>query len=84
MSIVTAPGFGKKHRVRRQAAYVVFRVLPDARKDEIKRAVEKMFEVKVEKVRVICVRGKAVSRMGHTGVRASWKKAYVRLRKAAI
>ncbi|WOV91673.1 MAG: 50S ribosomal protein L23 [Candidatus Zeuxoniibacter abyssi] len=80
MSIVTAPVVSEKStEFADKRRTVVFRVLPDARKDEIKRAVEKMFEVKVEKVRVICVRGKAVSRMGHTGVRASWKKAYVRL-----
>ena len=58
---------------------IVFRVLPDARKDEIKRAVEKLFEVKVKKVRVMNVRGKMVYRMRHAGTRASWKKAYVLL-----
>lgn len=57
----------------------IFYVLPDARKDEIKRAVEKMFEVKVESVRVANLRGKKVFRMGRPGQRAASKKAFVRL-----
>ena len=53
MSIVTAPVVSEKSTESAdKRRTVVFRVLPDARKDEIKRAVEKMFEVKVEKVRV--------------------------------
>ena len=59
----------------------VFYVAPDARKDEIRRAVEKMFEVKVEKVRVINLRGKLVQRLGHWGRRNARKKAFVRLAK---
>lgn len=56
---------------------VVFEVLVDATKDEIRQAVEKLFEVKVKSVQVTNVRGK-VKRFGRTpGMRSSWKKAYV-------
>ena len=58
---------------------VVFEVLTDATKNEIKTAVESLFEVSVEGVQVISVRGK-IKRFGKTpGKRTNWKKAYVRL-----
>ncbi len=58
---------------------VVFEVLTDATKNEIKTAVESLFDVSVEGVQVINVRGK-VKRFGKTpGKRSNWKKAYVRL-----
>lgn len=58
---------------------VVFEVLADATKKEVKEAVEALFEVSVEGVQVINVRGK-IKRFGRTpGKRGNWKKAYVRL-----
>ncbi|MEO0998455.1 MAG: 50S ribosomal protein L23 [Pseudomonadota bacterium] len=58
---------------------MTFRVRRDATKPEIKQAVESLFEVSVESVRVVNVSGKS-KRFGRTsGRRASWKKAYVRL-----
>ena len=58
---------------------VVFEVLTDATKNEIKTAVESLFEVSVEGVQVINVRG-IIKRFGKTpGKRTNWKKAYVRL-----
>ena len=58
---------------------MVFEVLTDATKNEIKTAVESLFEVSVEGVQVINVRGK-IKRFGKTpGKRTNWKKAYVRL-----
>ena len=57
----------------------MFEVLTDATKNEIKTAVEGLFDVSVEGVQVINVRGK-VKRFGKTpGKRTNWKKAYVRL-----
>ena len=53
----------------------IFEVLRDATRDEVKHAVEKMFDVKVDAVRMINVRGKAKRR----GRRNDWSKAYVRL-----
>ena len=61
------------------ANQIVFRVRPDSTKQEIRRAVELLFEVEVEKVRVVNTRGK-VKRFGQTlGKRQDWKKAYVTL-----
>ena len=57
----------------------VFQVAIDANKIEIKKAVEEIFGVKVEKVNTIRMEGK-MKRMGATmGRRASWKKAMVKL-----
>lgn len=59
---------------------VTFRVLPDATKPEIKSAVEFLFNVKVDEVRVVNVKGK-VKRFGRRlGKRSDWKKAYVSLK----
>ena len=64
-----------------ESQQVVFEVLQDANKVEVREAVEKLFNVRVENVRVLNVRGK-VKRFGKTpGQRSSWKKAYVRLAK---
>ena len=58
---------------------VVFEVLENATKAEVREAVEKLFDVSVAAVQVLNVRGK-VKRFGKTpGKRNNWKKAYVRL-----
>lgn len=56
-----------------------FKVLPDATKPEIKAAVEQLFDVKVEAVRTLNVRGKSKRTQRGMSRRKSWKKAYVRL-----
>lgn len=59
-----------------------FRVLQDANKQEIGLAVEKMFNVKVQCVRVLNVEGKR-KKFGAKGMgkRRNWRKAYVRLQQ---
>ena len=58
---------------------VVFEVLENATKAEVREAVEKLFDVSVMAVQVLNVRGK-IKRFGKTpGKRNNWKKAYVRL-----
>lgn len=60
---------------------VVFKVNKDAKKDEIKEAVSKLFNVVVESVQTLKVKGK-VKRFKQTeGRRSDWKKAYVSLKK---
>lgn len=80
MNILLSPHVSEKGaRLQEQSNQVVFRVRPDADKDEIRRAVELMFEVKVADVQVANVKGKS-KRFGQTtGRRSDWKKAYVRL-----
>jgi len=56
-----------------------FKVAIDANKIQIKKAVEEIFGVKVEKITTVRVLGK-IKRMGATsGKRADWKKAIVKL-----
>jgi len=64
---------GEKHNT------VVFRVAPDATKPEIKAAVEGLFQVRVQGVRVVNVKGKT-KRFGRiSGRRSDVRKAYVTL-----
>lgn len=58
---------------------VVFKVLRDGTKQEVKAAVEKLFNVKVEEVRTLLVKGKTKRTRHGLGKRSDWKKAYVRL-----
>lgn len=58
---------------------VVFKVLRSASKPEIKKAVEYLFNVKVESVQVTNVKGKTKIFKHKPGKRPDFKKAYVRL-----
>ena len=80
MNVLLAPHVSEKGaRLQQDSNQVVFRVRPDANKDEIRRAVELMFEVKVAEVRVANVKGKSKRFGQRIGQRSDWKKAYVRL-----
>lgn len=58
---------------------LVFDVEPNATKEDIKRAVEEIFQVKVKAVRTSNFLGK-VKRVGQRmGRRKAWKKAYISL-----
>lgn len=57
-----------------------FRVMKDANKIEIKKAVESLFDgVKVDKVNTMNVKGKKRRQGRSEGYTASWKKAIVTL-----
>ncbi|MGD9299576.1 50S ribosomal protein L23 [Thiohalocapsa sp.] len=58
----------------------VFRVSTDATKREIGRAVELMFDVQVDNVQVLNVKGKRKRFGARVGRRPDWRKAYVRLK----
>jgi len=60
---------------------VCFEVHRDATKPEIKKAVETLFNVKVEAVRTTNVPGKMKRQGRYAGRRPDWKKAYVVLKK---
>ena len=80
MNVLLAPHVSEKGaRLQQDSNQVVFRVRPDANKDEIRRAVELMFEVKVAEVRVSNVKGKSKRFGQRVGQRSDWNKAYVRL-----
>jgi large subunit ribosomal protein L23 len=59
---------------------LMFEVARDANKIEIRNAVKKLFNVEVQDVRTILVRGK-MKRIGRfAGMRPHWKKAIVTLK----
>ena len=58
---------------------IVVKVDTQANKIEIKEAVEKMFKVKVDKVRTANMQGKTKRVGKHSGRKADWKKAIVTL-----
>jgi large subunit ribosomal protein L23 len=58
---------------------LAFRVAPDATKHAVRQAVETIFKVKVDAVRIINYRGKEVRRGRTFGRRPDWRKAYVTL-----
>ncbi|VAW81520.1 LSU ribosomal protein L23p (L23Ae) [hydrothermal vent metagenome] len=78
--ILLAPVISEKStRLADDSRQMVFKVLPNSSKPEIREAVEKMFDVTVTAVKTANVKGK-VKRFGQTmGRRSDWKKAYVTL-----
>jgi len=78
--IILAPVISEKAtRVAEKRNQAVFKVARDAKKPEIREAVEKLFSVKVTDVTTLNVKGKT-KRFGQSvGKRADWKKAYVTL-----
>lgn len=80
LSVLLAPHITEKaSRVADQHKQYVFKVASSATKSMIKRATEAMFNVKVDAVHVINVKGKMKRFGGRPGGRSSWKKAYVTL-----
>ena len=57
----------------------VFKVATDATRTEVKQAVEELFKVKVDKVRILNVKGKNKRFGGRLGKRSDMRKAYVTL-----
>jgi large subunit ribosomal protein L23 len=80
MKVLVAPLISEKSSVAaEQNNQYVFKVTTDATKPEIKAAVELLFEVKVDAVKVANVKGKT-KRFGRSmGRRSDWKKAYISL-----
>lgn len=60
---------------------IVLKVAKDATKAEIKAAVQKLFEVEVEGVNTLLVKGKTKRHGQRFGRRSDWKKAYVTLKE---
>ena len=83
--IIKRPLVTEKSSDMREADWYVFSVDKRCNKIEIKDAVEKIFGVKVEKVRTLVTTGKTVKRMGRiAGRKSSIKKAYVKLKEGTI
>jgi len=69
----------KSTRVADSQRQFVFKVDKTASKMEVRKAVELMFDVKVDSVQTANMRGKIKRHGQTTGKRADWKKAYVTL-----
>lgn len=81
-NVLLAPRVTEKTaRIGDESNQYVFKVAPDANKTEIRAAVEALFEVKVESVRVVNVKGKSKMFKQRPGKRSNWKKAYVRVQE---
>lgn len=81
MKVLLSPLVSEKSSVLADAnRQYTFRVATDASKREIAKAVEKLFEVKVDAVQVVNVKGKQKRFGTINGKRSDWKKAYVRLK----
>ena len=77
LTVLQAPHVSEKS-VSASQQYV-FKVIKDANKRDVKIAVEQLFHVKVEKVRILNVKGKPRRFAQIQGMRKGWKKAYVKL-----
>ena len=74
----------KSTRVGEVSNQYVFRVVKDADKSEVRGAVEMLFDVKVESVKIVNVKGKRKSFRMNPGKRSDWKKAYVRVQEGQV
>ena len=74
----------KSTRVGEVSNQYVFRVVKDANKAEVRGAVEMLFDVNVESVRMVNVKGKRKSFRMNPGKRSDWKKAYVRVQEGQV
>tara|TARA_B110000046_G_scaffold183010_1_gene218179 strand:- start:2249 stop:2545 length:297 start_codon:yes stop_codon:yes gene_type:complete len=78
--VLLGPHITEKSAMSQGAAtQVVFKIANNANKLEVKKAVEQLFEVKVEAVRLVNMKGKTRRTKTGLGQRSDWKKAYVRL-----
>jgi len=80
-NVLLGPVVSEKSSVAAETqSRIVFKVQKIATKNQIKKSVELMFDVKVDSVQVLTVKGK-VKRFGRAlGKRSDWKKAYVKLK----
>ncbi|NLC72007.1 MAG: 50S ribosomal protein L23 [Desulfuromonadaceae bacterium] len=77
--IIRRPLLSEKVTSQADRKVVAFEVAKDANKIEVKQALEKAFDIKVQDVKTLVVAGK-VKRVGKNfGKRGNWKKAYVTL-----
>ncbi len=79
--IIIRPVITEKSMLGLAMKKYTFRVMKEANKVEIAKAVEEIFGVKVDKVRTLNVRGRERRRGRTIGRTPSWKKAIVKLKE---
>ena len=78
--VIRAPRVSEKTaRLQEVSNQYVFEIAKEATKADVKAAVEQIFEVTVEAVNVVNVKGKNKSFKFRQGRRGDWRKAYVKL-----
>lgn len=79
--VIVRPVITEKSMDHTAGGKYTFVVDPRASKPQIRRAVEELFDVEVERVNTMNVRGKPRRLGRHAGRRADWKKAVVTLKE---
>jgi large subunit ribosomal protein L23 len=79
LTVIRGPHMSEKAHIAAENNQVVLKVRTDATKKEVAQAVELLFEVKVDSVQVVNVKGKTKRFQQTKGRRPNWKKAYVKL-----
>jgi large subunit ribosomal protein L23 len=79
--VLLAPVVSEKSYGQIEQRKYTFKVHPDAHKTQIRQAVEQLFEVRVQAVKVLKVQPKPKRRGLSRGTRPGWKKAVVQLRE---
>ena len=81
LKVILGPVVSEKATLAADAnGQYVFRVVPDATKLEVGKAVETLFDVKIDCVQILNVKGKQKRLGQRVGKRKDWRKAYVRLK----
>lgn len=86
LSVVRAPHITEKStRLQEESAEgkgetLCFRVHSDSTKVDVRRAVERLFDVKVDSVRLASVPPKRKRFRNYQGFKPGWRKAYVKLK----
>ena len=81
MQVLLAPQISEKATwVADKNEQIIFRVVSDATKPEVKAAVEMLFKVSVASVQIANVKGKSKRSGRSVGRRSDWKKAFVCLK----
>ncbi len=84
-SILKLPVVTEKSTSAKEDGWYVFSVDRRCNKREIRDSVEKIFGVRVDRVRTLVLAGKKVKRTGRVvGKKPAVKKAYVKLREGEI
>lgn len=82
LNVVVSPHVtNKTYNISDKTSYVVFKVVTNATKLQIKKAVELLFEVEVDCVKTVKVKGKRRRFSRIQGRTKDWKKAYVKLQE---
>lgn len=84
LQVLVGPHVSEKGTMLAEGAHQhVFKVLPDATKLEIRKAVEQLFKVQVGAVRVVNIKGKRKAMGRRSGKRNDIRKAYITLREGS-